>query len=547
MREAINMVGKKAPGKFSSVLIIVFVITFMSAKSFAQTQCFSENDKSRIIQSIPNAQKAELNTTLRTQILEIGAARRLIERRLTSSTTDRSEIVKERRELSTLHIKTLCSLYKKFGWLSRELVGVDSFEVVLFLIRSSLAIQDQQAFLPILVEASNKGQIPKDIIASLADSIRIKNGQPQLFGTRVVIKDGIAYLQPLLNPSKVDEWRKEYDLQPLNDFMRGIEKKYTTFIIKRELNEADPKLNPNKNVSTNTDEDLLNLSNSDEDEILEIDTRLVTLNVSLLDKNLLPLRDINLSKDEFEVFENGKEQEISFLSNRETPFDLILLLDLSGSTIGKREVIWESVRRFVKATRIDDRVAVVTHDPQLRFIANFTDAKNKIYKKVKNYNRVSDSNIWDALDQTYEKIIRKNSRRGRRTAIVHMTDGKELESKLAFGTLYERLRDWDTTIFPIHLETNRHENDWFERKLTIKAVRTLKIIAEETGGNYYHVKELRDLRGAYEEIAKELSQMYSLGYEPKHDGGDGSFREITVKIKNRPDIVARTRSGYYAK
>lgn len=547
MMETINMVGKKIPGKFSSVLIIVFVIAFMSSTSVAQPQCFIKDDKTRIIQSIPNAQKAEVNITLRTHILEMGAARRLIERHLTLATTDRSEIVKERRELSALHIKTLCSLYKEYGWLSRELVGADGFEVVLFLIRSSLALQNQQAFLPIFVEASNRGQVSKDIIASLADSIRIKSGQPQLFGTQVVFKDDIAYLQPLLNPSKVDEWRKEYGLQTLNDFMLEIEKKYTTFVIKRELNEAGRKLKSNKNASTDTDENFLDLDNSDEDEILEIDTRLVKLNVRLLDKNLLLLRDIHFSKDEFEVFENGKQQVISFLSSREAPLDLVLLLDLSGSTIGKRELIWESVRRFVAATRNDDRVAVVTHDPQLRFIANFTDAKSNIYKKVKNYNRVSDSNIWDALDQTYEKIIRKNSSLGRRTAIVFMTDGNELESKLAFGTLYERLRDWDTTIFPIHLKTNHRKDESVERKLTIKAVRTLKLIAEETGGNYYYVNELKDLQGVYEKIANELSQVYSLGYEPINDSADGAFREITVKIKNRPDIVARSRRGYYAK
>ncbi len=537
------MVGKKVSGKFSSVTIIVFVIAFTASTSVSQTQCFSEDDKTRIIKSIPDAMEAELNTALGAQILKMGAARRLIESRLTSSTTGRSKIVKERRDLSALHIKTLCSLYNKHGWLSRELVGADGFEVVLFLIRSSLAIQNQQAFLPILIEASDKGQVPKEIIAGLADSIRIKSGQPQLFGTQVVVKDGIAYLQPLLNPSKVDVWRKKYDLPTLNDFMREIESKYITFVIKRELNEAAPKLVPNKNISTNNDEGLLNLSNSDEDEVLEIDTRLVNLNVRLLDKNLFPLRVVNLSKNDFEVFEDGNKQEISFLSSIETPFDLVLLLDLSGSTIEKREVIWKSVRRFVKATRISDRVAIVTHNPQLEFIADFTDAKKNIYKKVKNYNRISDSNIWDALDQTYEKIVRKNSRSGRRTAIVHMTDGEELESKLAFGTLYERLRDWDTTVFSIHLETNHRENN----RLSIKAARTLKIIAEETGGDYLRVNKLRDLQGAYERIANELSQVYSLGYEPKNSSNDRAFRRITVKVKNRANIVVRTRSGYYAK
>ena len=91
-----------------------------------------------------------------------------------------------------------------------------------------------------------------------------------------------------------------------------------------------------------------------ENEILKIDTRLVNLNVRVLDKNLVPVSGLNLKKSDFLVYENGKKQDVAFLSNTDTPFDLVLLLDLSGSTVRKRDVIWESVKRFVEATRPND-------------------------------------------------------------------------------------------------------------------------------------------------------------------------------------------------
>ena len=154
------------------------------------------------------------------------------------------------------------------------------------------------------------------------------------------------------------------------------------------------------------------------------------------------------------------------------------------------------------------------------------------------------SNIWDGLDDTFHHIIKLFSK-GRRTAIVHMTDGHEVGSQLAFASLLENVRGRDTTIFPIHLDdANKHR---VLKKFTRRAYRTLRILAEETGGRYHHVKNIEDLAGVYEKIANELRRVYSLGYEPKNEKLDGSWRKITLTIKNRPDLIVRTKKGYYAK
>ena len=127
-----------------------------------------------------------------------------------------------------------------------------------------------------------------------------------------------------------------------------------------------------------------------------------------------------------------------------------------------------------------------------------------------------------------------------------MTDGIEGGSHLAFGTLIEKIKHRDSIIFSIHLDSGVTERGNFARQVYKTANRTLPMLAEETGGNYHRVKQILDLKGVYEKIANELSLVYSLGYEPKHQKQDGSWQTIEVKIKTHPDLLVRTKKGYYA-
>ena len=72
------------------------------------------------------------------------------------------------------------------------------------------------------------------------------------------------------------------------------------------------------------------------------------------------------------------------------------------------------------------------------------------------------------------------------------------------------------------------------------------MLAEESGGQFYKANDAGDLKGIYEQVVNELGQIYSLGYEPKNEVRDGGWRALTVKIKTQPNLVVRTRRGYYA-
>lgn len=72
-------------------------------------------------------------------------------------------------------------------------------------------------------------------------------------------------------------------------------------------------------------------------------------------------------------------------------------------------------------------------------------------------------------------------------------------------------------------------------------------IAVESGGLLYHARKVEDLKGVYEQVIRDLGMVYSIGYQPKNRQRDGSWRNISVRLVNRPDLFARTRRGYYAK
>jgi VWFA-related protein len=301
------------------------------------------------------------------------------------------------------------------------------------------------------------------------------------------------------------------------------------------------------------------------------------LNVRVLHEDLSSAANLNLKKEDFAVVEDGQEQEVAFFSTTDKPFDLILLLDLSGSLKGKQNLIIESAQRFIQAARPADRIAVVTFTHEVRIVADLTADKKILLEKVKGISAPKGgSKVWDALKFSYDNIVKTQSA-GRRSAIVFMTDGVDnslyqdvyrwsrrnttdpitggviglnplnAPSETTFTELLEIVRRNETTIFPIYLEEGDILNaDWY-KKAVRQGRRTLEMLGEETGGQNYYAKNIKDLNGIYEKITGDLSQVYSLGYESKNEARDGAWRSLSVKIKNQPKLIARTKRGYYAK
>jgi VWFA-related protein len=265
-----------------------------------------------------------------------------------------------------------------------------------------------------------------------------------------------------------------------------------------------------------------------------------------------------LKQSDFRVLDNGEPQEIAFFSTTEAPFDLILMLDLSGSVQDKLDLIKKSSLKFVTAARPIDRIGLVTFAGDTKVISPLTSDRDElmsvIKKKIKKPN--GGTLFWDAMAQVLNEMV-ATKKDGRRTAIVVMTDGVDNRlspfpgagSKIGFLELVELIRRSDATILPIYLDTEDEETRLHgtPSRTYELARKSLAIIASESGGIAYQANKIEDLNGVYENVINDLGHFYSIGYQPPSASQKGEFRKVSVEIIGKPELAACTRKGYYAK
>ncbi len=524
--------------KLRLLLRFLCVFTFLVLSINAQTKCFSADDSKRIVNSISNPQKVKELKSIQSELSKLDANRKSLENSIISEKNN-AELIAKRSLLLRDGVLRLCSILKENGWIKKETLGKDVFSAEIDLIFSVDQPDIQREFLPVLLAAAEKGEVQRADIATLVDSIRIKSGLRQLFGTYLTLSDGIAYLYPLENQKSVDEWRKDYELPPLNSFMRDIETKYQTLVIRR--NSPKPKL-----AIRVADAKILGLE--DDEDVIKVATKLVNVKVRVTgaDDNLR--QGVKLGAKDFILTEDNQEQEISFFEKNSEPVDYYLVLDLSGSTSRIRETIWKTVGILGKLVRSGDRITVLTHiENKLRTVVELTDSKDNVANIAAKFRGLGSSSIWDALNDTDDLIETRNfPQRG--SVIILITDALEQDSKLAFGNLLNRVKENEVMVFPIQLPTDYLEGDPTASKKRLKiAGRALELLAEESGGEYFNIKNNNDLLSIPEKITNGLGEIYSLGFAPSNTDFDGSWRTLKVKVANQNNFKVRAKTGYYAK
>jgi VWFA-related protein len=290
-------------------------------------------------------------------------------------------------------------------------------------------------------------------------------------------------------------------------------------------------------------------------DTIRIESDLVNLNVSIINRNRpAPSR---LEQKDFAVLENGEPQEISFFASGDTPFDLVLLLDLSGSTSDKIGLIRKSAKRFVDAARPADRIAIFTFSSDIQVVSRLNTDHKALRKSIEDIQRPSGgTNFWDALRFVLEHVVNQSQVENRRSAVVVMTDGIDNALPGVFGdgsvTSFEELmkivQHSDAIVLPIYLDTETEQKNHVSLKEAYALARQeLAMLAAESGNEIYRAQKLKDLNGVYEQVMRDLSTVYSIGYRPGNRARDGSWRAVTVKLIGYPDLAVRTKRGYYGK
>ena len=338
---------------------------------------------------------------------------------------------------------------------------------------------------------------------------------------------------------------------------------------------------------------------------LSVDVDLVNVNAVVTDANGRYLT--YLMKENFRIYEDRVEQQITHFSPVDAPFAVGLLLDTSISTMNRLAQIQDEAIRFIDQIHVDDEVLVISFDDEVHLDSDFTHNKRATERAIKRTRTGGSTQLYEAV---YLALQQKLRPRRQRKAMVLFTDGVDTASPTStLGETIELAKEADTLIYPIFFDT-RYDTGPMSRNprpplrrgggtigiptgggqvglptgggsvgLPVPSRRPtsrrlpppsraprfptgvglgrsdaeydqgreyLQQLAEVTGGTLYVSEGLRNLGDAFQEIAAELSSQYSLAYSPTNKKKDGKFRRIKIVI-DLPNVIVRTKRGYYSR
>lgn len=295
----------------------------------------------------------------------------------------------------------------------------------------------------------------------------------------------------------------------------------------------------------------------EEDEVVRVESDLVTLNVSVVERaSGRGLRGLTAS--DFRVYEDNVEQTVEHFETAEAPFDLLLLLDLSGSTARVTDTIRAAARRFVDATRPQDRVGVIAFAGEVAVVSPLTSDRPQLRSSL---DRLSppkgDTRLHDSLSYALD-FLERGADPARRRALIVMSDGLDstlpnvtgVGSRVSYEEIRSRVQEFDGVVYAVWTNTEYYEAfspEDIQPETYDLAHGRMSGLAEAGGGLFYEVEKLEDLAGAYERVVADLGTVYGLTYRPTNKRRDGTWRAIKVRLPRRTDAVARGRRGYFAK
>lgn len=266
---------------------------------------------------------------------------------------------------------------------------------------------------------------------------------------------------------------------------------------------------------------------------------LVSLNVTVSDGARYVT---GLKQEDFDVFEDGTQQSISFFSNIQQPSALAILLDTSNSMEEKLPTAQEAAVGFARRMRSGDTIEVIDFNSQVRIVQPFTSDGAALERAIRGTTVNGSTSLYNAIYISLKELKKERARTAeeiRRQAIVVLSDGDDTSSLVEYDEVLDLAKRSETAIYAIGLRQSDSGRPKFK-----EAEFVLRQLSQETGGRAFFPNTVAELPKIYQTISDELSTQYSIAYTSKNPLKNGAWRRIVVRVKST-GLTARTRQGYY--
>jgi VWFA-related protein len=278
-------------------------------------------------------------------------------------------------------------------------------------------------------------------------------------------------------------------------------------------------------------------SRAQDDDVVRVDTDLVVLNVTVLDKEGKYVPGLKLP--DFKVFEEGREVPIKLISSfgaHESPFASVILLDTSGSMESRMTLGRSAAIRFLDGLRAEDVAAVYNFDYKIEQVQDFSSARD-LAPMAFGLRAKGMTALYDAIIRAAETL---GTRKEARKAIVILSDGIDTQSRASSGKALDAALAVSANIYAVDMSATEGASTRSQQSALM-----LKSFAEKTGGRFIATPGGPALRDAFASIAQELGHQYTIAFRPANQAHDGRWRSLEVKL-SRPELTVRTRKGYRA-
>jgi VWFA-related protein len=256
-----------------------------------------------------------------------------------------------------------------------------------------------------------------------------------------------------------------------------------------------------------------------------------------------------LKKEDFTVLESGKEREILSVQPVTAPFNLVLLLDVSGSVENYVDFIRKAARNFINTMARQDRIAIVTFNEDVKVISNFTTDRARLSESLDTFDAGGGTGYYDAI--AYSLVDTLRPLKGERTAIVVLSDGDDNRSFLPFDSLLGSIQESGALVYPLYVpsglvaasaqtDSNATVDPLRTRymALTTKAETEGAQLAKVSGGVYYPIRRLEELQRAYDDIVVQLRTAYTITFRSDSvETGDGVSPRLRVRTNRAGTFV----------